>query len=1101
MFEKTLSDLIRGLRANKKNEAKYIATCMSEIRDELAKPSDVDVKAQAVLKLCYLHMLGHDMAWASFQVLQTISLPRFANKRIGYLAASLSFAPESDVMMLSTNTFKKDLSSNQYLDASVALSCLADIATPELVQSLLPDLSAMLTHSKPYIRRKVLLLMFRVLEQCPDAMTVVHQRLTDRLEDDRAVVTAAVTVICELARAYPRQFLELAPQLFGLLTSSTNNWMLIKLIKMLVSLTPSEPRLSKKLIQPLIQLMESTQSMSLLYECISAVVNGGLLLPDINPNAERLAKLCVTKLRTFLESQDPNLRYVALTALSRLVDTHAYLVMQDQELVFACVNSGDLTIRMRALSILTKLASSANLQTIVDYLVSQIRDETRSDNAVVEAQPADNTNNNVLNSNPRYLSGVLDCILQLCTQDQYALIRDFEWLVDTLCVLAKIKGAVDGERLATILVDLAVRIRDLRPYCIEAMLGLLRQDDLWTLPTFQGTLPVFRAVAWILGEYCSQLGQEQAALAETFLGERAQQLPPELQALGLQAALKITVHWTCDVLRQQQDSFEAPRETELKDTIAALTERLNQAWCRSSDLEVSSRANLMRHLLVLLPTHAEPDSDNALLQDIYMSILGSELNPVAANAQGLVPPPSDHVLDQWLSDEAQAWWTAGDTPDLLDADDFAQRKAGSKTKKKTKKRATKEADDANAPGSDSDEAETIQRQRMERMERLKGDPFYIKSERPSPPTSPARNVASPHEGMSHAGQSGKPLVSKRPLQHVPRAYSVLTVNEVPAESASSSKTATSPVAQQTSKLRQLRVDDVVVDRQKAVKAQRKERTVPSKSRATRFGYAVEWEDERVSLNVFFASPVPSKTAILSLPVTVSICNKSRTRSMCDLAFSISHLPKKVKATGLADDGHLFASDCNVEAGADTKKLFMVKLALVNAPQLMMTSFKCNLTYTVKEASFRKQLECPLLPSYFCLNVPAPSPDAFVAALTAADAPFEHQQEITLTCDDLTALLRGYHYSATAQSSITIDAMSRLLRLQLVEQTGEAASLWGEVQVPSDSVAGKGDDNNDAQHQSLKIAGMIKVRDNSEAHVAFKSSEAWIVEAFVRMLRP
>ena len=62
------------------------------------------------------------------------------------------------------------------------------------------------------------------------------------------VQSAAVNVICELARKNPKNYLSLAPLFFKLMTSSTNNWMLIKIIK-LVSiiklLLMIEPRYNK----------------------------------------------------------------------------------------------------------------------------------------------------------------------------------------------------------------------------------------------------------------------------------------------------------------------------------------------------------------------------------------------------------------------------------------------------------------------------------------------------------------------------------------------------------------------------------------------------------------------------------------------------------------------------------------------------------------------------------------------------------------------------------------------------------------------------------------------------------------------------------------
>ena len=46
------------------------------------------------------------------------------------------------------------------------------------------------------------------------------------------VQSASVSVICELARRNPKNYLSLAPVFFKLMTNSTNNWMLIKIIKL-----------------------------------------------------------------------------------------------------------------------------------------------------------------------------------------------------------------------------------------------------------------------------------------------------------------------------------------------------------------------------------------------------------------------------------------------------------------------------------------------------------------------------------------------------------------------------------------------------------------------------------------------------------------------------------------------------------------------------------------------------------------------------------------------------------------------------------------------------------------------------------------------------
>jgi AP-3 complex subunit delta-1 len=53
MWERTLQDLIRGLRANKKDEATFINKAVDEIREEI-KSKDMELKAGAIMKLTYV---------------------------------------------------------------------------------------------------------------------------------------------------------------------------------------------------------------------------------------------------------------------------------------------------------------------------------------------------------------------------------------------------------------------------------------------------------------------------------------------------------------------------------------------------------------------------------------------------------------------------------------------------------------------------------------------------------------------------------------------------------------------------------------------------------------------------------------------------------------------------------------------------------------------------------------------------------------------------------------------------------------------------------------------------------------------------------------
>jgi AP-3 complex subunit delta-1 len=227
------------------------------------------------------------------------------------LAASQSFHEGTDVLMLTTNMIRKDLGSQNMYEAGIALSGLACFITPDLARDLANEIMTLMTTNKPYIRKKAVLIMYKIFLKYPDALRPSFPRLKEKLDDpEPSVQAAAVNVICELARKNPKNYLSLAPIFFKLMTISTNNWVLIKIIKLFGALTPLEPRLGKKLIEPLTNLINSTSAMSLLYECINTVLAVLVSISSGQPNHNSAIQICLQKLRILIEDSDQNLKYL-----------------------------------------------------------------------------------------------------------------------------------------------------------------------------------------------------------------------------------------------------------------------------------------------------------------------------------------------------------------------------------------------------------------------------------------------------------------------------------------------------------------------------------------------------------------------------------------------------------------------------------------------------------------------------------------------------------------------------------------------------------------------------------------------------------------------
>lgn len=194
-----------------------------------------DVKATALLKIIYLEMNGHDMSWASFHVLEVMSSPKYHQKRVGYLGAVQSFKTDTEVLMLATNLLKKDLSASSPIVISLPIAALPHIITPSLALSVLADLLPRLSHSHSAIRKKTIVTLYRLALVYPETLRAAWPKIKERLMDkneDPSVTAAIVNVVCELGWRRPQDFLPLAPRLFELLVDGGNNWMAIKLIKL-----------------------------------------------------------------------------------------------------------------------------------------------------------------------------------------------------------------------------------------------------------------------------------------------------------------------------------------------------------------------------------------------------------------------------------------------------------------------------------------------------------------------------------------------------------------------------------------------------------------------------------------------------------------------------------------------------------------------------------------------------------------------------------------------------------------------------------------------------------------------------------------------------
>jgi len=425
------------------------------------------------------------------------------------------------VILLTTNLLKKELkpSTQSFYAQGLAINCVANIVTNELAVDLLPEVTALLGHPQAYIRKKAVLCLYKMFLKYPPGLRLTFGKLQPLLKDpEPSVISCAVNVVTELAYQNPSNYLFLAPDFFDLLTSSVNNWMLIKIVKLLSRLVPEEPRLARKLLGPLADMVKNTQAKSLQFEAVYTITRCLEYTQKVDgsqpANVPDILALCAHTLTDLMHQDDPNLHYLGLVGLSSLHKQHPVPLTPQ---LLTKLSDPDVTIRSRVLELLPVTAD--NLQAVVEQLV-----------------PA-----HVTAATGEYRQTLVQRVLQWCTQDRYRRVTDFAWYWNLLIQLGRIRSVTQGHDLAYQLQNVALRVQPERNHAVSSAYELLCEQHGSNDKIPYLNVDLLPSLAWTVGEYADELlsGSHLPLLKALLMPSHAQNLVPSTLQKYVTSALMV----------------------------------------------------------------------------------------------------------------------------------------------------------------------------------------------------------------------------------------------------------------------------------------------------------------------------------------------------------------------------------------------------------------------------------------------------------------------------------------------------------------------------------------------------------------------------------
>lgn len=411
MAGSSLNNFIKDVRGAKTlaEERSIITKASAKIRTKLRDDHlPLEKRRKNIQKLLYLYILGEKTHFGQVECINLIASEEFADKRLGYLAATLLLDESEDLLTLLTNLLNNDLNHPNKYVVSLALTTLGSLGSSELARDLYMDVENILKGSRdPFIIKKALQCIGKLITKDFTLLDIFDTKLITSILENHSLCTHGVLLginkvlqsillnhetfqlslsndgYADDSKPLLNELVKIIPELLSLLQSlSIKNFEpeydiqgtcdpflqceSIYTLRLFFEQTLDLSQYQNKFCDLLTQIATNTDGakncgQAILYETARTIFSLNLEQP--------LRVLGVNILAKFLSQKDNNTKYVALNTLLKVVDQEPETVQRHRKFISKCLRDPDISIRKRALELSFAILNDVNLVEIVDQLI------------------------------------------------------------------------------------------------------------------------------------------------------------------------------------------------------------------------------------------------------------------------------------------------------------------------------------------------------------------------------------------------------------------------------------------------------------------------------------------------------------------------------------------------------------------------------------------------------------------------------------------------------------------------------------------------------------------------------------------------------------
>lgn len=402
---------------------------LGNIRSKFSNSSSLTAyqRKKYVWKLCYIYMLGYEIDFGHVEFISLIGAQNYAEKSVGYMAVALMLRPGDKLMALVVNSVRNDIVSPYLHPQCLALSLIANLGGHEFADTVAQDVAKLITapldtgssflspndshpkldpeeikRNRNAVIKKTCLCLLRLYRTNPDCLIAeewVTYLVKLVLDHDLGVVTSAMSLLLAMTSHQPHAFETAIPYILELMQRLITGqgqvvpleytyyriaspWIQTKCLRFLQYFKEPEGGawetmksvldmiLSKSMDES--NINKANADFAVVFEAMALVVSWGPVHDTGGSHAE-LRKVAHELLGNYIGVKDANVRYLALDMLARVarVDGHADL-QRYHDIVIMSLSEGDMSMRKRALAVIFAITDSANVEYVVEELLSAL---------------------------------------------------------------------------------------------------------------------------------------------------------------------------------------------------------------------------------------------------------------------------------------------------------------------------------------------------------------------------------------------------------------------------------------------------------------------------------------------------------------------------------------------------------------------------------------------------------------------------------------------------------------------------------------------------------------------------------------------------------